>query len=124
LFISVFPFHDPKTMQQQEPNPPIQDRIERLRRALSLFLSEQTVIQTFLQVEHEQRLLVSGKENELRTHMQHTPSVIPTQLQLELTALKTELDAVYEKRRNVVEMIYRTIRDTYNADAAELARIQ
>jgi uncharacterized protein YlxW (UPF0749 family) len=99
------------------------DRIERMRRVLTLFVPQQNTIAMFQTAEQSLASSIEKTETELRNQVRNYPSVLPTELQNQLASMRVELDDVRKSRQNIMKMIYRTIRDTYNADAAVGAQI-
>jgi hypothetical protein len=99
------------------------DRIERMKRAMSLFIPQQSTVSMFQTAEQLLSSSIAQMENDLRTQVRNFPSVIPTDLHARLGALKDELTELRQARQNIMRMVYRTIRDTYNADAAVAAQI-
>jgi hypothetical protein len=95
-----------------------EDRVSRLERAL-----KPTSSGVFLTEAERLSQLVREKEAELMLQVQTAPTVLPAQLQRDLAALRERRTVVLRYHADHIDMLYRTLRDVYNADAAEPARV-
>lgn len=97
------------------------DRIDRMARALALAGPLNAAHQYFSSLSHHVQSQITRKREELRA-IPATDSRAKD-IQLELAQLETELDRMQYRNETVAEMVFRTIRDTYNQDADTDSRV-
>ena len=104
-----------------------EDRISRMTRSLQMLVPQKTTISMFCDAEASLERQIQEKENELRSNMQNGSRTATLDCQNRLAAvvaqLKMQKSELFMMRMNIMEMVFRTMRDVYNQDAAEEARI-
>ena len=104
-----------------------EDRISRMTRSLQMYVPQNTTISMFCAAESSLERQIQEKENDLRNNMRNGSHATTLDLQNDLAQLVAQLknhkSELSKMRMNIMQMVYRTIRDVYNQDAAEEARI-
>lgn len=95
----------------------VDDRISRMLRALTLahIMSQSGIFQ----------IEMIGREIEQKqVKLRSTPPMEMKKVMDEIEALEKERNQFQEWRRKIALMVYNTVRDVYNADAAPESRIE
>lgn len=94
----------------------MEQRVERLSRALQLFQSNQAGVLTFFDsLERGLVTNINGAEKSLQIAVSSSQMDTIARVQRELDELKGDLRLIRKQRKNVCNMMYETARDAYNS---------
>ena len=95
----------------------VDDRISRMQRALKL--AESLTNSNLFQIQ-----MISTEIEHKQMRLRSTPPMEMKKVMDEIEALEKERGSLMEWRRKIALMVYNTVRDVYNADAAPESRIE
>ena len=99
------------------------DRLTRMRLALELGSAEHGAHRYFEHVLHSTNATITTERNELQTLMRSNRHTEAELVRKKIQSLEQTRDAMMRHQKLIAEMVFRTIRDTYNADAAPESRV-